>query len=150
MLICVCCRLPFQQDVEYGNTTSHLGDCDGRLQHYDIYVYGCVQRIEGRRPLVAESLITLICLSLNILFLKKTTLILYFHVRSNVRQFLELSTFYMIIGIMGFPPQLSKIHSAIILATECFGVLFSELNQVGVKLGFWFQPHCLQVKTLRV
>uniref|UniRef100_I3JVJ9 Semaphorin 6B n=1 Tax=Oreochromis niloticus TaxID=8128 RepID=I3JVJ9_ORENI len=25
-------RLPFQQDVEYGNTTSHLGDCDGILQ----------------------------------------------------------------------------------------------------------------------
>ncbi|CAL8312177.1 unnamed protein product [Gadus morhua 'NCC'] len=25
-------RLPFQQDVEYGNTTSHLGDCDGLLQ----------------------------------------------------------------------------------------------------------------------
>uniref|UniRef100_A0A3Q2YVB2 Sema domain, transmembrane domain (TM), and cytoplasmic domain, (semaphorin) 6Ba n=1 Tax=Hippocampus comes TaxID=109280 RepID=A0A3Q2YVB2_HIPCM len=25
-------RLPFQQDVEYGNTTSQLGDCDGILQ----------------------------------------------------------------------------------------------------------------------
>ncbi|KAG7266573.1 hypothetical protein CRUP_011158 [Coryphaenoides rupestris] len=25
-------RLPYQQDVEYGNTTSHLGDCEGILQ----------------------------------------------------------------------------------------------------------------------
>uniref|UniRef100_A0A8C5I3J6 Semaphorin-6B-like n=1 Tax=Gouania willdenowi TaxID=441366 RepID=A0A8C5I3J6_GOUWI len=25
-------RLPFQQDVEYGNASSHLGDCDGILQ----------------------------------------------------------------------------------------------------------------------
>ncbi|XP_062337815.1 sema domain, transmembrane domain (TM), and cytoplasmic domain, (semaphorin) 6Ba [Osmerus eperlanus] len=25
-------RLPFQQDVEYGNSSSHLGDCDGLLQ----------------------------------------------------------------------------------------------------------------------
>lgn len=33
-------RLPFQQDVEYGNTTSHLGDCDGRLQQDGMGVSG--------------------------------------------------------------------------------------------------------------
>lgn len=52
------CRLPFQQDVEYGNTTSHLGDCDGRLLHYDMDASGCVWWTEGRLRLVAQSLIT--------------------------------------------------------------------------------------------
>lgn len=61
-------RLPFQQDVEYGNTTSHLGDCDGRLQHYDMDASGCVQSSEGRLHLVAQSLITPAYLSLNIMF----------------------------------------------------------------------------------
>lgn len=44
MLICdvSVCRLPFQQDVEYGNASSHLGDCDGRLQHYDMDASICV------------------------------------------------------------------------------------------------------------
>lgn len=38
MLMCVSFdyRIPFQQDVEYGNTTSHLVDCDGKFQQYNM------------------------------------------------------------------------------------------------------------------
>lgn len=61
-------RLPFQQDVDYGNTTSHLGDCDGRLQHYDMDASGYVQWSEGRLRLVAQSFITPVYLSLNIVY----------------------------------------------------------------------------------
>lgn len=50
------CRLPFQQDVEYGNTTSHLGDCDGKLQHYDLDA-PCFCAVEwGKAPPSGSSL----------------------------------------------------------------------------------------------
>lgn len=52
------CRLPFQQDVELGNTTSHLGDCDGRLQQYDMDAFDCERWTQGGLHLVAHSFIT--------------------------------------------------------------------------------------------
>lgn len=70
-------RLPFQQDVEYGNTTSHLGDCDGRLQHYDMdaSAAGCVLMSEGRLHLVAQHVITSGSLSLSTLFRQESPIV---------------------------------------------------------------------------
>lgn len=51
------CRLPFQQDVDFGNATSHLGDCDGKLQENEMEASGCVQE-ESKLPLLALFSIT--------------------------------------------------------------------------------------------
>lgn len=54
----MACRLPFQQDVDFGNTTSHLGDCDGKMQQREMEASGWACRGEGKRPLPAPFSIT--------------------------------------------------------------------------------------------
>lgn len=50
----VSCRLPFQQDVDFGNATSHLGDCDGKSQQHETEASGCASWGEDKLPLATH------------------------------------------------------------------------------------------------